>query len=73
VSGERVAVCKDCTTWLRLMKSWRVGPGFLADMVRAGHLKTHEHGPRTTITKESIQDCQWRIALAKAGMEEEVS
>lgn len=64
-------MCKDCTTFSRLMKSWHVSPGFVWDLVRAGHLTVHEHGPRTTITKESIQDCQWRIAVAKAGMEEQ--
>ena len=64
-------MCKDCIPWSKLMKAWHCSPGFIGDMIRAGHLSTHEHGPRTTITKESIQDCQWRIAVAKAGMEEQ--
>lgn len=64
-------MCPDCTTWTRLMKSWHCSPGFIGDMIRAGHLQTHEHGSRTTITKESIQDCQWHIAVAKASMDEE--
>jgi len=63
-------VCPDCISWSRLMKLWKVGRSFLDDMIRAGHLETHEHGPRTTITRESVTQCQWRIALAKADMED---
>jgi hypothetical protein len=58
-------------SWSRVARTWHVSDAFVGDLVRAGALETHEHGERTTITRESVAECQWRIAVAKADMEEE--
>lgn len=63
-------MCPDCVPFARVLKAWNVSRKFVHDLIRAGQLRTHEHGVRTTLTKESVQDCQWRIAVAKADMEE---
>lgn len=63
-------MCKDCVSAYRVAKTWNVGPRFVWDLVRSGRLTVHEHGERTTITRESVLECQWQIALAKADLEE---
>lgn len=64
-------MCPDCIGFARLAKQWKVRPKLLDDLVRAGWLSTHEHGERTTITRESVLNCQWHIAMVKADMGEE--
>lgn len=63
-------MCKECVTFAHLMRRWRVSADLLNALIRSQRLETHEHGERTTITKASVQECQWQIAVAKASMEE---
>lgn len=63
-------MCPDCVTFGQLIRAWKVSGQFLGALIRSGRLKTHEHGERTTITRESVAECNWTIALAKADLDE---
>lgn len=66
-------MCPDCIPIGRLARKWNVRRKLIHDLVRAGKLSLHEHGEHSGVTKESVQECLWLIALRKVQAEDEAA
>lgn len=55
----------ECVWLRRAADLLNVRVHLLADLAAAGHVHSHKHDGRMTITRESLDNLRWRLACAR--------
>lgn len=56
----------DCLPLWKAASELNVRQGLLTELLSAGHVDAHHHGGAPRVTRTSVDDLRWQLALAQA-------